>query len=71
MESVKELILNLKKRKSYVGYGFQKESEALVGHVLDNFLKSPLPHLEPERKNEEDSLRYREEGRISKYLFFI
>ncbi|XP_033212943.1 SET and MYND domain-containing protein 4-like isoform X2 [Belonocnema kinseyi] len=62
MESVKELILNFKKRKSHVGYGFQKESEALVSHVLDNFLKTPLPDLEPERKNEEDSIRYREEG---------
>ena len=68
MELAKELILNLKQNNNpRVGYGLQKESEALVSHVLKNLLKSPLPDLEPETKNEEDSLRYREEGKILKY----
>ena len=71
MELVRELIINLRKNKSHVGYGFQEESEALVGHVLDNFLNSPFPDLEPERKNEKDSLRFKEEGRHSKYPFSL
>ncbi|KZC08336.1 PREDICTED: SET and MYND domain-containing protein 4-like [Dufourea novaeangliae] len=63
MDTARELVLTLKQgNNSHVGYGLQKEGEALVGHILQNMLKSPLPTLVPETKNEEDSIRYREEG---------
>ncbi|KAG7211885.1 hypothetical protein KM043_011097 [Ampulex compressa] len=63
MDVAKELVLKLKQNnKSHVGYGLQKECEALVGHILQNMAKSQLPPLIPERKNHEDSIRYREEG---------
>lgn len=67
MEIAKELILSLKQNnKSHVGYGLQKECEALVGHVLQNMVRSQMPPLHAEIKNEEDSIKYREEG---VYLF--
>ncbi|XP_031840513.1 protein-lysine N-methyltransferase SMYD4 [Nomia melanderi] len=63
MDKARELVLTIKQNnKSHGGYGLQKECEALVGHILQNMLKSPLPTLIPETKNEEDSIRYREEG---------
>ncbi|XP_017757021.1 PREDICTED: SET and MYND domain-containing protein 4-like isoform X2 [Eufriesea mexicana] len=63
MDIAKELILSLKQNnKSHAGYGLQKESEALIGHILQNMIKSQLPELIPEVKNEEDSIHYREEG---------
>ncbi|KAK2577165.1 hypothetical protein KPH14_003322 [Odynerus spinipes] len=63
MDVAKELVLNLKQNnKSHVGYGLQKECEALVGHILQNMVRSQLPPLNPERKNSEDAIRYREEG---------
>lgn len=63
MDLAKELVLNLKqKNKSHVGYGLQKECEALVGHILQNMVRSQLPLLTPEQKNAEDAIRYREEG---------
>ncbi|XP_034188583.1 protein-lysine N-methyltransferase SMYD4 isoform X1 [Osmia lignaria lignaria] len=63
MDIAKELILNLKQNnKSHVGYGLQKECEALIGHVLQNMVQSELPELIPEVKHEQDSIQYREEG---------
>ncbi|XP_017795167.1 PREDICTED: SET and MYND domain-containing protein 4-like [Habropoda laboriosa] len=63
MDAAKELVLNLKQNnKSHVGYGLQNESEALIGHILQNMVKAQLPELIPEVKNEEDSIQYREEG---------
>ncbi|XP_011703831.1 PREDICTED: SET and MYND domain-containing protein 4-like isoform X1 [Wasmannia auropunctata] len=63
MEIAKELVLTLKQNnKSHVGYGLQKECEALVGHILQNMVKSQMPPLYAVKKNEEDSIRYREEG---------
>ncbi|XP_012233559.1 SET and MYND domain-containing protein 4 isoform X2 [Linepithema humile] len=63
MEIAKELILTLKQNnKSHVGYGLQKECEALVGHILQNMVKSQMPPLQPVTKNEDDSIKYREEG---------
>ncbi|XP_043248068.1 SET and MYND domain-containing protein 4-like isoform X2 [Colletes gigas] len=63
MDTARELVLTLKQgNESHAGYGLQKESEALVGHILQNMVKSPLPTLIPETKNEEDSIRFREEG---------
>ncbi|XP_053994858.1 SET and MYND domain-containing protein 4-like isoform X2 [Hylaeus anthracinus] len=63
MDTARELVLTLKQgNKSHAGYGLQKECEALVGHILQNMVKSPLPTLVPETKNEEDSIRFREEG---------
>ncbi|XP_032683142.1 SET and MYND domain-containing protein 4-like isoform X2 [Odontomachus brunneus] len=63
MEIAKELVLSLKQNnKSHVGYGLQKESEALVGHILQNMVRSQMPSLHAVTKNEEDSIRYREEG---------
>jgi hypothetical protein len=68
MEIAKELILTLKQNnKSHVGYGLQKECEALVGHILQNMVKSQMPPLQSVMKNEDDSIRYREEG----IYFFI
>ncbi|XP_024935657.1 SET and MYND domain-containing protein 4 isoform X2 [Cephus cinctus] len=59
----KRLILLLKENnKSHVGYGLQKESEALMGHILKNMSNSKLPEFEAEMKNSEDSICYREEG---------
>lgn len=78
MEIAKELVLTLKQNnKSHVGYGLQKECEALVGHILQNMVRSQMPSLHAITKNEEDSIRYREEGKclffafIFKYLFQI
>lgn len=63
MDTARELVLTLKQgNKSHAGYGLQKECEALVGHILQNMVKSPLPTLVPETKNEEDSITFREEG---------
>ncbi|KAL6261766.1 hypothetical protein P5V15_006855 [Pogonomyrmex californicus] len=63
MEIAKELVLTLKQNnKSHVGYGLQKECEALVGHILQNMVRSQMPPLHAIMKNEEDSIRYREEG---------
>ncbi|XP_015177541.1 PREDICTED: SET and MYND domain-containing protein 4-like isoform X1 [Polistes dominula] len=63
MDLAKELILNLKQKNvSHVGYGLQKECEALVGHILQNMVKSQLPSLNVDRKNKKDSVKYREEG---------
>ncbi|RLU17425.1 hypothetical protein DMN91_009660 [Ooceraea biroi] len=63
MEIAKELVLTLKQNnKSHVGYGLQKECEALVGHILQNMVRSQMPSLHAVTKNEEDSVRYREEG---------
>ncbi|XP_023290633.1 SET and MYND domain-containing protein 4 [Orussus abietinus] len=63
MDTAKQLILTLKKNnRSHVGYGLQKESEALMRHILQNMAKSELPILQAEVKNEEDSVKYREEG---------
>lgn len=64
MDMAKDLILQMKqKNKSHVGYGLQAESAALVGHILQNMAKSPMPPLKAEQKNEEDSINYREEGK--------
>lgn len=69
MDIARELILNLKqKNKSHVGYGLQKECEALIGHVLQNMVQSELPELIPEVKDEQDSIQYREEG--NKYFLY-
>lgn len=69
MDIAKELILNLKQtNKSHVGYGLQKECEALVGHILQNMIQSELPELIPEVKNEQDSIEYREQGINTSYL---
>lgn len=66
MDIAKELVLNLKQTNtSHAGYGLQKECESLIGHTLQNMVKSQFPELIPEVKNEEDSIHYREEG--SKY----
>ncbi|XP_043474196.1 SET and MYND domain-containing protein 4-like isoform X2 [Leptopilina heterotoma] len=62
MELVKTLIFDLIQNNSQAGYGLQKESEALISYVLQNMSKSALPDVEPEVKNEEDSLHYRNEG---------
>ncbi|XP_008558969.1 SET and MYND domain-containing protein 4 isoform X1 [Microplitis demolitor] len=63
MDVAKELVLRMKQiNKSHVGYGLQAESEALVGHILQNMAKSPMPSFKVDRKNERDCLRYREEG---------
>lgn len=63
MEIAKELVLTLKQNnKSHVGYGLQKECEALVGHILQNMVRSQMPPLHAAMKNKEDSIRYREEG---------
>ncbi|KYN42350.1 SET and MYND domain-containing protein 4 [Trachymyrmex septentrionalis] len=63
MEIAKELVLTLKQNnKSHVGYGLQKECEALVGHILQNMVRSQMPPLHAVTKNKEDSIRYREEG---------
>ncbi|XP_025989037.1 SET and MYND domain-containing protein 4 isoform X2 [Solenopsis invicta] len=63
MEIAKELVLTLKQNnKSHVGYGLQKECEALVGHILQNMVRSQMPPLLAVTKNKEDSIRYREEG---------
>lgn len=67
MEIAKELVLTLKQNNtSHVGYGLQKECEALVGHILQNMIRSQMPSLHAAMKNEKDSIRYREEGM---YLF--
>ncbi|XP_072743347.1 SET and MYND domain-containing protein 4 isoform X2 [Anoplolepis gracilipes] len=63
MEIAKELVLILKQNnKSHVGYGLQKECEALVGYILQNMIRSQMPTLNAVMKNEEDSIRYREQG---------
>ncbi|XP_025602265.2 SET and MYND domain-containing protein 4-like isoform X2 [Athalia rosae] len=63
MDTAKQLVLALKhNNKSHVGYGLQRESEALVSHILQNMVKSKLPPFKPKLKNREDSIRYREEG---------
>lgn len=63
MEIAKELVLILQQNnKSHVGYGLQKECEALVGHILQNMIRSQMPSLHAVMKNEEDSIRYREQG---------
>jgi len=68
MEIAKELVLTLKQNnKSYVGYGLQKECEALVGHILQNMVRSQMPPLHAVTKNKKDSIKYREEGT---YLIF-
>lgn len=69
MEIAKELILILKQNnKSHVGYGLQKECEALVGHILQNMVRSQMPPLHAVTKSEEDSIRYREQGI---YIYFL
>ena len=62
MDYVKELVLSVKKKEINSGYGLQKECEALITHVLKNMLKSPIPILNADIKNKDDSLRFREEG---------
>ncbi|CAG5087729.1 Similar to SMYD4: SET and MYND domain-containing protein 4 (Homo sapiens) [Cotesia congregata] len=63
MDFAKELVLRMRqKNKSHVGYGLQTESEALVGHILQNMAKSPMPSFKTDKKNEKDCLRYRDEG---------
>lgn len=64
MDSAKQLVFALKQNNhSHVGYGLQRESEALVSHILQNIVKSKLPPFKPKRKNKEDSVRFREEGK--------
>jgi len=68
MEIAKELVLTLKQNnKSHVGYGLQKECEDLIGHILQNMVRSQMPSLHAVTKNKENSVKYREEGT---YLFF-
>ncbi|XP_058792910.1 SET and MYND domain-containing protein 4-like [Phymastichus coffea] len=62
MEFSKQLILAVKKNELHNGYGLQKECEALVSHVLSNMIKSKLPTLAPEVKNDNDATTYKEEG---------
>lgn len=70
MDIARELVLTLKQaHQSSVGYGLQKECEALIGHILQNMVQTQLPNLVPEMKNKEDSIRYREEG--EKYFLNI
>lgn len=72
MDLAKELIFTLKeKNKSHVGYGLQKECEALVGHILQNMVKSHLPKFIPETKNSEDSIKFREEGKDNYFNIII
>ena len=63
MDLAKELILAVKKKDLHNGYGLQKECEALISHVLSNMVKSNLPPLEADAKNEEDCIKFREEGK--------
>lgn len=64
MEVAKEVIMSMKQpKKAQAGYGLQKESEALVKHILLNMVKSSLPEMRPDVKNEEDCIRYREDGK--------
>ncbi|OXU31151.1 hypothetical protein TSAR_015980 [Trichomalopsis sarcophagae] len=62
MDLAKELIMAVKRSNSHGGYGLQKECEALVGHVLNNMVKSQLPPMDADTKNDEDSAIFREEG---------
>ena len=62
MELAKELILAVKKKDIHGGYGLQKECEALMGYVLRNMVKSNMPPLVADVKNEQDSSKFREEG---------
>lgn len=72
MEIAKELILILKQNnKSHVGYGLQKECEALVGHILQNMVRSQMPLLHAIIKSEEDSIRYREQGIYILFRYII
>lgn len=65
MDSAKDLVLAVKENdKSQIGYGLQKECEALVSHVMENMIKSQIPPLIADKKNEEESARHREEGRF-------
>jgi len=71
MEIAKELVLTLKQNnKSHVGYGLQKECENLIGHILQNMVRSQMPSLHAVIKNKEDSIRYREEGICSFFSVF-
>ncbi|XP_014203986.1 SET and MYND domain-containing protein 4-like [Copidosoma floridanum] len=65
MELAKELITAVQRNNSHAGYGLQKECEALVSHVLSNMVKTKMPPLDSDAKNEEDSARFREEGNQS------
>ncbi|XP_023318394.1 SET and MYND domain-containing protein 4-like [Trichogramma pretiosum] len=64
MDIAKEKILAVKKNNTK-GYGMQKECEALVGYVLKNMIKSNMPPLVAEVKNDKDSAKFREEGNQS------
>lgn len=63
MDLAKDLIMAFKKNNSHGGYGLQKECEALVSHVLINIVKSKLPTLIADVKNNQDSNKFREEGK--------
>lgn len=52
-----------KRNNSHGGYGLQKECEALISHVLNNIVKSKMPTLIPDVKNNQDSAKFREEGK--------
>uniref|UniRef100_A0A0C9QNF2 SMYD4_0 protein n=2 Tax=Fopius arisanus TaxID=64838 RepID=A0A0C9QNF2_9HYME len=63
MDLARDLILMMKSKcKSHVGYGLQAECESLVGHILENMAKSQMPALRIDKKNDETSMKYREEG---------
>lgn len=62
MDLAKELIMAVKRSNSHGGYGLQKECEALVGHVLNNMVKSQLPPMDADTKSDKDSSIFREKG---------
>ncbi|XP_063973082.1 SET and MYND domain-containing protein 4-like isoform X3 [Diachasmimorpha longicaudata] len=63
MDLARELICMMKSKcKSHVGYGLQAECEGLVGHILENMAKSQMPVLRIDKKSDETSMKYREEG---------
>lgn len=71
MDVIQNIILTIKaKNSSHVGYGLQSEFESLVCCVLQNMAKSPMPLLKIEKKNNIDSVKYREDGELM-MIYFI
>lgn len=67
MEKVAELVTAFR-RNSGPGYGYQKEAEALVKCILGNMLKTRVPELKEEAKNEQSATKFREKGARARLL---
>jgi hypothetical protein len=71
MNSAKDVILAVQKNNSHGGYGLQKECEESIGYILNNMVKSKLPHTTADVKNDHEANIYREEGKYVTKIYLL